>query len=93
MNNMSLRCGSTTLERTTSIAWAARQSSTATETGRVFRYDPVADVITPVATHWPPGDASTLPGGFTVFKNKIYILGGFDVLNGVRDRPDLGVYA
>src|SRR5262249_18345474 len=31
------------------------QSSTATETGRVFRYDPVADVITTVATNWPPG--------------------------------------
>ena len=59
------------------------QSSTATETGRVFRYDPVADVITTVATDWPPGDASTLPGGITVFNNTIYILGGFDVLNNV----------
>jgi hypothetical protein len=59
------------------------QSSTATETGRVFRYDPVADVITTVATNWPPGDASTLPGGITVFNNTIYILGGFDVLNNV----------
>ena len=59
------------------------QSSTATETGRVFRYDPVADVITTVATDWPPGDASTLPGGITVFNNQIYILGGFDVLNNV----------
>ena len=57
------------------------QSSTATETGRVFRYDPVADVITTVATDWPPGDANTLPGGITVFNNKIYILGGYDVLN------------
>jgi plastocyanin/N-acetylneuraminic acid mutarotase len=57
------------------------QSSTATETGRVFRYDPVADVITTVATNWPPGDASTLPGGITVFNNTIYILGGYDVLN------------
>src|SRR5437588_2186601 len=59
------------------------QSSTATETGRVFRYDPVADVITTVATDWPPGDASTLPGGITVFNNQIYILGGYDVLNGI----------
>ena len=59
------------------------QSSTATETGRVFRYDPVADVITTVATNWPPGDASTLPGGITVFNNTIYILGGYDVLNNV----------
>jgi plastocyanin len=59
------------------------QVSTQTETGRVFRYDPVADVITTVATDWPPGDASTLPGGITVFNNKIYILGGYDVLNGI----------
>jgi N-acetylneuraminic acid mutarotase len=59
------------------------QSSTQTETGRVFRYDPVADVITTVATDWPPGDASTLPGGITVFNNTIYILGGYDVLNAV----------
>src|SRR5947207_2888343 len=57
------------------------QVSTQTETGRVFRYDPVADVITTVASNWPPGDASTLPGGITVFNNTIYILGGFDVLN------------
>src|SRR5438876_6264145 len=59
------------------------QSSIATEIGRVFRYDPVADVITTVATDWSPGDASTLPGGITVFNNTIYILGGFDVLNNV----------
>src|SRR5262249_20144078 len=57
------------------------QVSSQTETGRVFRYDPVADVITTVATNWPPGDSSTLPGGITVFNNKIYILGGYDVLN------------
>jgi N-acetylneuraminic acid mutarotase len=59
------------------------QSSSATETSRVFRYDPVADVITTVAANWPPGDASILPGGITVFNNTIYILGGFDVLNNV----------
>jgi hypothetical protein len=47
-------------------------------TGRVFRYDPVADVITTVAgADWPPG-VNTLPGGWTVFSNKLYILGGFD---------------
>ncbi|PYJ20559.1 MAG: hypothetical protein DME92_09290, partial [Verrucomicrobia bacterium] len=50
-----------------------------TESGRVFRYDPVADSITSVPSNWPPGDAGTLPGGFTVFNNKLYILGGFDV--------------
>jgi len=47
-------------------------------TGRVFRYDPVADVITTVAGgDWPPG-VNTLPGGWTVFGNELFILGGFD---------------
>src|SRR5207237_5447871 len=46
-------------------------------TGRVFRYDPVADAITVVAAPWPPG-VNTLPGGFSVFNNKLDILGGFE---------------
>ena len=51
-------------------------------TGRVFRYDPVADSISIVAAPWPDGTAGTLPGGFTVFNNKLYILGGFNVAGG-----------
>jgi plastocyanin/N-acetylneuraminic acid mutarotase len=52
-------------------------------TGRVFRYDPVADAISPVAAPWPAAGTTVLPGGFTVFQNKLYILGGFDtVTNG-----------
>ena len=47
---------------------------------RVFRYDPVTDVITPVAAPWPGAQGTTLPGGFTVFQNKLYILGGFDTI-------------
>src|SRR6266699_5694109 len=53
------------------------QSVVNTVTGRVFRYDPVTDTLTTVAAPWPPG-VNTLPGGFTVFLNKLYILGGFD---------------
>jgi N-acetylneuraminic acid mutarotase len=59
--------------------------ATQTSTGRVFRYDPVADVITTVATNWPPGDANVLPGGIAVFNNKIYILGGFNINTSVTD--------
>jgi len=60
------------------------ESATSTTTGRVFRYDPIADVITPVAGgDWPPGANGTLPGGFTVFANTMVILGGFDIPNGV----------
>jgi plastocyanin len=47
-------------------------------TGRVFRYDPIADVITTVTgADWPPG-VDSLPGGFTVFSDKLYILGTFE---------------
>jgi N-acetylneuraminic acid mutarotase len=57
--------------------------ATQTETGRVFRYDPLADSITTVSSNFPPGDAGILPGGFTVFNNKLYSLCGFDIPNGV----------
>jgi plastocyanin len=49
---------------------------------RVFRYDPVADVISAVAAPWPGGLGMVLPGGFTVLNNKLYILGGFDNVTG-----------
>jgi hypothetical protein len=58
------------------------ESATSTTTGRVFRYDPIADAITAVAGPWPPGGADTLPGGFSVFSNKLYILGGFNIPGG-----------
>jgi hypothetical protein len=59
---------------------------TTTATDRVFRYDPVADSITTIPSPWP-GDADgiTLPGGFTVFNNKLYILGGYQFLTGMAD--------
>jgi N-acetylneuraminic acid mutarotase len=56
-----------------------------TSTGRVFRYDPVADVITTVPANWTPGDNNVLPGGISVFSNKIYILGGFNINTSVTD--------
>jgi len=54
-----------------------------TTTGRVFRYDPVTDTLSTIGDPWPPGAATTtLPGGFTVANNKLYILGGFDIPGG-----------
>src|SRR5262245_6854642 len=51
-----------------------------TTTGRVFRYNPVTDAITAVAAPWPGAlGGTTLPGGFSIFNNKLYILGGFTV--------------
>ena len=65
-----------------------------TGTGRVFRYDPVADVITTLTgAEWPPGNSFILPGGFTVLANKFYILGGFDIPNGIGIDRHLGVYS
>src|SRR5436189_1494920 len=68
----------------TDYIYCAGGSNFATQTtsGRVFRYDPIADSITLVASNFPPWDAGTLPGGFTVFNNKLYTLGGFDIPNG-----------
>ena len=51
-----------------------------TATDRVFRYNPVNDTMESVAAPWPgDSDGITLPGGFTVFNNKLYILGGFRI--------------
>jgi hypothetical protein len=55
------------------------ESATSTTTGRVFRYNPVTDTVSNVPSPWPPGAASTLPGGFSVLGNKLYTLGGFDI--------------
>ncbi len=51
-----------------------------TATDRVFRYNPVTDTIESISAPWP-GDSNgiTLPGGFAVFKNKLYLLGGFQI--------------
>jgi len=55
-------------------------SGQATATDRVFRYNPVTDTIETIASPWPGNnDGITLPGGFAVFNNKLYILGGFRI--------------
>ena len=49
-------------------------------TDRVFRYNPLTEIIEMIAAPWPgDSDGLTLPGGFTVFNNKFYILGGFRI--------------
>jgi N-acetylneuraminic acid mutarotase len=82
VNNMA--CGVLTDAGTPYIYCMGGSQVTVTGTfDRVFRYDPVPDVISPVAAPWPGGLGMVLPGGFTVFNNKLYILGGFDtVTNG-----------
>jgi plastocyanin/N-acetylneuraminic acid mutarotase len=61
-------------------------SGATTATARVFRYNPVTDTISTVAAPWPgDNDGITLPGGFTVFNNKLYILGGFQINTAATD--------
>src|SRR5262245_40460588 len=56
-----------------------------TATDRVFRYDPVTDTITTIDAPWPGAMGTILPGGFTVFNNKLYVLGGFNINVGTVD--------
>lgn len=51
-----------------------------TSTNRVFRYDPVADRIETLGIQsWNESVPNTLPSGFAVVQNKLYILGGFTI--------------
>ena len=50
----------------------------ATAADRVFRYNPVTDMISTV-TPWPGAMGTILPGGFSVFNNKFYVFGGFNI--------------
>ena len=56
-----------------------------TATDRVFRYDPITDTITTIDAPWPGSKGTILPGGFSVFNNKLYILGGFNINAGMVD--------
>src|SRR5437870_7850008 len=82
VNNMA--CGVLNLSGTDYIYCVGGSFATGTTaTARVFYYDPVADSLTYLTSgdDWP-GDASgtILPGGFAVHGNKLYILGGFNIL-------------
>ena len=82
VNNMA--CGVLTDAGTPYIYCAGGSvvSTPTVTTGRVFRYNPVTDTISPVAAPWPAAGTTVIPGGFTVFQNKLYILGGFDTVTG-----------
>jgi hypothetical protein len=56
-------------------------------TARVFRYNPVSDEIEIAGIQpWNESAPDTLPGGFTVFQNKLYILGGLTLGTSATNR-------
>jgi hypothetical protein len=80
VNNMA--CGVLTVSGTELIYCVGGSAAgTTTATGRVFFYNPETDTITTLtgADDWPGAQGTVLPGGFSVFNNKLYILGGFNI--------------
>jgi Kelch motif len=65
------------------VGGAAAGATTAT--GRVFRYNPVTDTIVTINAPWPGAMGTIVPGGFSVYNNKLYILGGFNINVGMVD--------
>ena len=65
------------------VGGSAAGATTATD--RVFRYDIVTDTITTIDAPWPGAMGTILPGGFSVFNNKLYILGGFNINTAMVD--------
>ena len=82
MNNMA--CGVLAVSGTPFIYCVGGSAAGAsTATARVFFYNPVTDTATTLTAgdNWPGDAAGTiLPGGFAVTGNKLYILGGFNIL-------------
>src|SRR2546425_1526187 len=81
MNNMA--CGVLAVSGTPYIYCVGGSFATGTTaTARVFFYNPVTDAVTVLSAgdNWPGDAAGTiLPGGFTIYNNKLYILGGFNI--------------
>src|SRR6266513_173215 len=79
MNNMA--CGVLAVSGTPSIYCVGGSFATGTTaTPRVFSYNPVTDTSTTLTgDDWPGAMGTILPGGFSVFNNKLYILGGFNI--------------
>ena len=60
---------------------------TTTATKRVFRYDPATDTMqTAGLDPWNESAPDTVPGGFAVVQNKLYILGGLTVGSSATNR-------
>ena len=83
-----MACGVLTVGKTPYIYCVGGSAAGSTAaTSRVFRYNPVTDTIeTAGIEQWNESVPDTLPGGFTVFQNKLYILGGLTVTTCATNR-------
>ena len=85
VNNMA--CGVLTQSGTPYIYCVGGSGGASTATDRVFRYNAVTDSITIVPAPWiGNNDGTLLPGGFTVYLNKLYLFGGFHIGIGMDNR-------
>ncbi len=85
MNNMA--CGVLTDAGTQWIYCVGGSAAGATTaTARTFRFNPVTGAMENLGGTWP-GDADgiTLPGGFAVFNNKLYLFGGFQINTSMKN--------
>jgi hypothetical protein len=58
-----------------------------TATPRVFRYDPIADKVETMGIDpWNEKAPNTVPGGFAVVENKLYLLGGLPIGSAASNR-------
>lgn len=84
-----MACGVLTVGRKPYIYCVGGTSAggTTAATRRVFRYDPATDTIQSAGFDpWNESAPDTVPGGFAVMQNKLYILGGLTVGSGVTNR-------
>ena len=85
MNNMA--CGVLTDAGTPWIYCVGGSAAGATTAAaRVFRFNPVTSTIQSLAADWPgDSDGITLPGGFAVYNNKLYVFGGFQINTSMKN--------
>ncbi len=84
-----MACGVLTVDGTPYIycVGGIAASGARTATKRAFRYDPISDKIEATGIDpWNEKAPDTLPSGFAVVDNKLYILGGLTLANGATDR-------
>ena len=84
-----MACGVLSVSRTPYIycVGGTTGGGATTATPRVFRYDPLADKVETMGIDpWNEKAPNTVPGGFAVVQNKLYLLGGLPIGSAATDR-------